>query len=198
MSKDLVAWEDWPGIYADTPWDEHGVFSGNCAFNGSDPNPICIYSNNPCNIGVCATSKDGWVTWEKRACMTHAPSPASQTNHVSSAHPPQAAALCLCLCGVPLPVCTALCLALPRTALSTPCTGGPMACLPACLPESWRAARGPCDAAWATRAAQRVGSLILRHAPPVPRRAMPATPHTPVLHRTRPSSKTATRGRGTS
>ena len=85
VSKDLVYWEDWPGIYADTPWDEHGVFSGNCAFNGSDPNPICIYSNNPCNIGVCATSKDGWVTWEKRACMTHAPSPQSQVGDIKCA-----------------------------------------------------------------------------------------------------------------
>ena len=72
-----------PGIYADTPWDQHGVFSGNCIFNGTDPRPLCIYSNNPCDIGVCATSDD-WVNWRKRACMTKAPSKASQTNHDTS------------------------------------------------------------------------------------------------------------------
>ena len=30
ISRDLATWEDWPGIYADSPWDEEGVFSGNC------------------------------------------------------------------------------------------------------------------------------------------------------------------------
>ena len=85
VSRDLAHWEDWPGIYADSPWDARGVFSGNCAFNGTDnPDPICIYSNNPCSIGVCATSTDGWITWEKRACMNVPPSKASQTNHDTS------------------------------------------------------------------------------------------------------------------
>ena len=86
VSTDLATWEDWPGIYADTPWDERGVFSGNCIFNGTSPHPICVYSNNPCDIGVCATSTDGWVTWTKRACMPRhdAPSGASQTNHDTS------------------------------------------------------------------------------------------------------------------
>ena len=62
------------------------MFSGNCIFNGTSPHPICIYSNNPCNIGVCATSTDGWVTWSKRPCMpeSDAPSKASQTNHDTS------------------------------------------------------------------------------------------------------------------
>ena len=62
------------------------MFSGNCIFNGTSPHPICIYSNNPCNIGVCATSTDGWVTWTKRPCMpeSDAPSKASQTNHDTS------------------------------------------------------------------------------------------------------------------
>ena len=83
MSRDGATWEDWPGIDADDPAsDAPGVYSGNCAIRDSG-NPVCIYSNGHCSIGVCAYSDD-WVHWNKTACMTKAPNPKSQTNHDSS------------------------------------------------------------------------------------------------------------------
>jgi hypothetical protein len=83
VSRDGATWEDWPGIDADDPAsDAPGVFSGNCAIRDNG-NPVCIYSNGKCSIGVCAYSED-WVHWNKTACMTKAPNPKSQTNHDSS------------------------------------------------------------------------------------------------------------------
>ena len=84
VSRDGATWEDWPGIDADAPWDQLGVFSGNCVLK--DGNPVCIYSGGQvthCDTAVCATSED-WVHWKKAACMSQSPSPASQTNHDSS------------------------------------------------------------------------------------------------------------------
>lgn len=85
ISTNLVHWSDWPGIDSDSPYDAVAVFSGNCVVRDSG-DPVCIYSGGtiaPCDTGVCATSND-WVHWKKSACMTHAPSKASQTNHDSS------------------------------------------------------------------------------------------------------------------
>ena len=81
VSRDLVTWEEWPGIDSDSPSDRMAVFSGNCAI--ADGKPVCIYSggsNKPCDTGTCAYSDD-WIHWRKTACMTTAPSAASQVNH---------------------------------------------------------------------------------------------------------------------
>ena len=81
-----VGWADWPGIESDSPSDRMAVYSGNCMLHHDTGHPVCIYSggrDRPCDTGVCASSSD-WIHWNKTSCMTHAPSPHSQTNHDSS------------------------------------------------------------------------------------------------------------------
>ena len=88
VSEDLVVWEDWPGIDADSVWDANGVFSGNCEV-GANGNVTCIYSGNQlgaggcCTVGVCATSSD-FVHWRKAACMNVPPGPGSPVNDDTS------------------------------------------------------------------------------------------------------------------
>ena len=82
VSRDLVTWEDWPGVYGDSEWDARAVFSGNCALR-DDGRGECIYSGGrkrPCDTGVCAVTSD-WLSWNKTGCMQRAPSTSSQTNH---------------------------------------------------------------------------------------------------------------------
>ena len=79
VSRDLALWEAWPGIDADSEWDQMAVFSGNCALDDAG-HPTCVYSGGkkkPCDVGVCAYSKD-WLEWTKTGCMQRAPSAASQ------------------------------------------------------------------------------------------------------------------------
>jgi sucrose-6-phosphate hydrolase SacC (GH32 family) len=98
VSRDLATWEDWPGIDPDSPLDLCGIESGNCVLLDKEENRyapgedgvLCIYSGNTCgyklrepngnSAGVCAYSSD-WIHWRKSACITKAPSPASQTSH---------------------------------------------------------------------------------------------------------------------
>ena len=72
-SHDLAHWEDWPvAMFADTPWDAAGVYSGNIAI-GADGVPTAVYTGNVAGhaktFGVCAKSFDGFVTWDKSVCM---------------------------------------------------------------------------------------------------------------------------------
>lgn len=87
VSKDLVLWQDWPGVDADSPWDRGGVLSGNCArMDDGSGRHVCMYSgfqNKPCDVAVCAYTHD-WVMWKKTACASTPPSTASQTNHDTS------------------------------------------------------------------------------------------------------------------
>jgi beta-fructofuranosidase len=85
VSRNLAIWEEWPGINADSAADALCVFSGNCAIDDNGTT-VCIYTscrNASCDTGTCAYSSD-WVHWMKKACMTQAPSAASQVNHDTS------------------------------------------------------------------------------------------------------------------
>ena len=77
VSKDLATWAAWPGIDADSEWDQKAVFSGNCVLDDAGV-AVCIYSGarlQPCDTGTCAYSQD-WLHWTKTGCMRHAPSAA--------------------------------------------------------------------------------------------------------------------------
>lgn len=86
VSRDLSWWDDWPvAMFADTPWDSAGVFSGNIVF-GKDGIPTALYTGNVAGhaktYGVCARSTDGLVTWSKSVCMdaSRRPNAASPVN----------------------------------------------------------------------------------------------------------------------
>ena len=86
VSRDLAHWEDWPvAMFADTPWDSAGVYSGNIAI-GADGIPTAVYTGNVAGhaktFGVCARSFDGFVTWNKTDCMdaSRRPNAASPVN----------------------------------------------------------------------------------------------------------------------
>ena len=86
VSRDLAHWEDWPvAMFADTPWDSAGVYSGNIAI-GADGIPTAVYTGNVAGhaktFGVCARSFDGFVTWNKTNCMdaSRRPNAASPVN----------------------------------------------------------------------------------------------------------------------
>eukprot|EP00966_Prymnesium_polylepis_P249835 5775677-Prymnesium_polylepis.1 len=58
-------------MFADTPWDRNGVYSGNIIID-DDGIPTAVYTGNVAGhaktYGVCARSFDGFVTWNKTDC----------------------------------------------------------------------------------------------------------------------------------
>ena len=86
VSSDLAHWEDWPvAMFADTKWDSSGVYSGNIII-GDKGIPTAVYTGNVRGhaetYGICASSYDGFVTWNKTDCMDNSrrPTPASPVN----------------------------------------------------------------------------------------------------------------------
>ncbi len=84
VSADLATWTDAPGIDPDSEVDGCAVYSGNCVVDPATSAPVCVYSGcrtAPCDTAVCAYGDASWTTWRKAACVTDAPSAASQTSH---------------------------------------------------------------------------------------------------------------------
>jgi len=79
VSKDLVHWTDWPvALWPDTKHDRGGVYSGNCII-GDDGIPNIFYTGNVRGhretYGIRATSRDNFLTWEKKMVMDNSQRP---------------------------------------------------------------------------------------------------------------------------